>query len=71
MLEPQRYFGNNAAKSASLIETLHGVGVGRVVFSSTCAVYGRPERVPMGEDAPMHPESPYGESKAMTEGVLG
>ncbi len=71
MLEPWRYFGNNAAKTASLIETLHQVGVGRVVFSSTCAVYGTPERVPVGEDTPIRPESPYGESKAMTERVLG
>ena len=71
MLEPQRYFGNNAAKTASLIDTLHQVGVGRIVFSSTCAVYGTPDRVPVGEDAPIQPESPYGESKAMTERVLG
>jgi UDP-glucose-4-epimerase GalE len=70
MSKPQRYFGNNAAKTASLIETLHEAGVGRVVFSSTCAVYGTPELVPVGEDAPIHPESPYGESKAMTERVL-
>ena len=49
----------------------HGAGVGRMVFSSTCAVCGTPERVPEGEDAPVHPESPYGESKAMTERVLG
>lgn len=71
MLEPQRYFGNNAAKTASLIDTLHQAGVGRIVFSSTCAVYGTPDRVPVGEDAPIKPESPYGESKAMTERVLG
>jgi UDP-glucose 4-epimerase len=45
--------------------------VGRLVVSWTCAVYGTPERVPVGEDAPVHPESPYGESKAMTERVLG
>jgi len=45
--------------------------VGRIVFSSTCAVYGTPERVPVGEHAPIHTESPYGESKAMTERVLG
>jgi len=61
----------HTAKSASLIETLHGGGVGRSIFSSTCAVCGTPERVPVGEDAPVHPESPYGESKPMTERVLG
>ena len=71
MSKPHRYFGNNVAGSASLIETLHRVGVGRIVFSSTCAVYGTAEHVPVGEDAPIQPESPYGESKAMTERVLG
>jgi UDP-glucose 4-epimerase len=59
------------AGSASLIETLQRVGVGRIVFSSTCAVYGTSEHVPVGEDAPIHPEGPYGESRAMTERVLG
>ncbi len=43
----------------------------RIVFSSTAAVYGTPETVPVREDAPIHPESPYGESKAITERVLG
>ena len=70
MSKPWRYFGNNVAKSASLLETLHETGVTRVVFSSTCAVYGTPERVPVGEDAAIQPESPYGESKAMTERAL-
>jgi UDP-glucose-4-epimerase GalE len=70
MAKPQRYFGNNAAKSTALIETLSDAGVEHVVFSSTCAVYGTPEHVPVREDAPIHPESPYGESKAMTEKVL-
>ncbi len=71
MAEPQRYFGNNVAKTGSLLDTLSTLGVPRVVFSSTCAVYGTPESVPVAEDAPIRPESPYGESKAMTERVLG
>ena len=70
MSSPQLYFGNNVAKSATLLETLHVSGVTRVVFSSTCAVYGTPEAVPVAEDAAIHPESPYGESKAITERVL-
>ncbi len=70
MSKPQRYFGNNVAKSSTLLETLHEAGVNRVVFSSTCAVYGTPDTVPVGEGAAIHPESPYGESKAMTERVL-
>ena len=52
------------------METLQGKGVQHLVFSSTCAVYGTPDQVPVGEDAPVRPESPYGESKAMTETVL-
>jgi len=67
MLRPQRYVANDVARSTTLLESLHGDGVERIVFSSTCAVYGTPDRVPVGKDAPIRPESPYGESKAMTE----
>src|SRR6185437_10507073 len=70
MTKPHLYFGNNAAKTAAMIETLQTLGVGSIVFSSTCAVYGTVERVPVAEDTPIKPESPYGESKAMTEKVL-
>ena len=70
MLAPERYFENNVAKSAKLIETLHRAGVDQFVFSSTCAVYGTPRQSPVEEGAPVRPESPYGESKAMTERVL-
>jgi UDP-glucose 4-epimerase len=70
MSKPQRYFGNNTAKSSVLLETLQSAGVEKVVFSSTCAVYGTPARIPVREDAPVQPESPYGESKAMTEKVM-
>jgi UDP-glucose-4-epimerase GalE len=70
MEDPGRYFCNNVSNSAALIETLSRVGVKRLVFSSSCAVYGTPERVPVSEDAPIHPESPYGESKAIVERIL-
>jgi UDP-glucose-4-epimerase GalE len=70
VVAPGRYFENNVAKSAKLIETLQRAGVDRFVFSSTCAVYGTPDESPVGEGAPVRPESPYGESKAMTEKVL-
>ena len=70
MERPGRYFHNNLSKSAAFLETLRRVGVGRLVFSSSCAVYGTPERVPVGEDAPIRPESPYGESKATVERLL-
>jgi UDP-glucose 4-epimerase len=53
-----------------LLETLARSAVTRVVFSSSCAVYGTAETVPVADDAPLHPESPYGESKAMVEQML-
>jgi UDP-glucose-4-epimerase GalE len=70
MLKPERYFDNNVARSARLIGALRRADVDRFVFSSTCAVYGSPDGLPVGESAPVQPESPYGESKAMLERVL-
>jgi UDP-glucose-4-epimerase GalE len=70
MEHPGRYFRNNVSGSIAFFDALHRAGVGRVVFSSSCAVYGTPDLVPVREDAPIRPESPYGESKAMTERVL-
>lgn len=70
MEHPGKYFRNNMSKSADLIETLSRVGVKKIVFSSSCAVYGTPDRIPVSEDAPIRPESPYGESKASVERIL-
>ena len=70
MERPGRYFQNNISKSAAFLETLRHAGVGRLVFSSSCAVYGTPDGVPVAEDAPIRPESPYGESKATVERLL-
>ncbi|MBW8076985.1 MAG: UDP-glucose 4-epimerase GalE, partial [Gallionella sp.] len=69
--QPGRYFLNNVAGSTRLIDTAQKAGIDRIVFSSTCAVYGTPATVPVGEDAPVKPESPYGESKALVERILG
>ena len=68
--QPGRYFVNNVAGSAFLLEALERAGVKRLVFSSTCAVYGTPERLPVDEDQPVRPESPYGETKALVERML-
>ena len=70
MIDPGRYFWNNVAGTASLLESLHQAGVHRLVFSSTCAVYGTPAVLPVAEDQPVRPESPYGESKALVERML-
>lgn len=71
MEHPERYFRNNVAGSLELISGLRAAGVERFVFSSTCAVYGTPDKLPVAEDNAIHPESPYGESKRMVEQMLG
>ena len=70
MEQPGRYFANNIGGSNALVGALHRSGVGAVVFSSTCAVYGTPDHLPVTEDTPVHPESPYGESKLAVERML-
>lgn len=69
--EPEMYFSNNVGGSLSLFDAMACAGVHRLVFSSTAAVYGDPESVPIPETARIAPVSPYGESKAMVEKVLG
>jgi UDP-glucose 4-epimerase len=68
--DPLGYYLNNTVKSRELIAAAVGNGVERFIFSSTAAVYGVPASVPVGEDAPIDPVSPYGASKAMTERML-
>jgi UDP-glucose-4-epimerase GalE len=68
--EPELYFTNNVSGSLSLLSAMQRAGVHRLVFSSSAAVYGTPARVPVTEDLPFNPVSPYGETKAMVEKVL-
>jgi UDP-glucose 4-epimerase len=68
--DPLGYYLNNTVKSRELIAAAVSNGVEKFVFSSTSAVYGVPEKVPVGEDTPLNPMSPYGASKAMTERML-
>ncbi len=68
---PELYFSNNVGGSLSLLTAMTHAGVSRLVFSSTAAVYGNPDRIPITEDQPFQPVSPYGESKVMVEKVLG
>jgi UDP-arabinose 4-epimerase len=70
MQQPELYFHNNVEGSLSLLDAMRATGVRRIVFSSTCAVYGAPEIVPITEDNPKAPASPYGESKLMVERML-
>jgi len=69
--EPEMYFSNNVGGSLSLVAAMHRAGVKRLVFSSTAAVYGTPTEIPIPEDAPYAPVSPYGESKVTVEKILG
>lgn len=68
--DPLKYYGNNSAKTRTLIETCLEKGLGKFVFSSTAAVYGVPERQPVPETAPALPINPYGRSKLITEWML-
>ena len=68
--DPLGYYRNNTVNSRALIESAINGGVRHFIFSSTAAVYGNPERVPVAEDAALKPVSPYGWSKLMTEIML-
>ncbi len=68
--DPLGYYKNNTANSRTLIEAAVNAGVKYFIFSSTAAVYGNPQTVPVAEDAPLDPMSPYGSSKLMTEIIL-
>jgi UDP-glucose 4-epimerase len=68
--QPLAYYRNNTLNSHTLIETSIAAGVGAWIFSSTAAVYGNPDAVPVAEDAPTRPLNPYGHSKLMTERIL-
>lgn len=68
--DPLKYYANNTMASRNLIECCLARGVTELVFSSTAAVYGRPESVPVPESADLNPISPYGASKQMTERML-
>jgi len=67
---PRKYFQNNAQNAVTLLNTAMDAGVQQFVFSSSCAVYGVPSRVPIAEDAPCSPVNPYGDSKLFFERVL-
>lgn len=68
--EPLRYYRNNTASALTLLEACDEAGVTKFVFSSTCATYGEPPRVPMDESTPQSPMSPYGMSKLHVEHML-
>jgi UDP-glucose 4-epimerase len=70
MVNPGKYFRNNVADALNLLDAANDAKVKKFVFSSTCATFGPPDRVPMTEDLPQRPINPYGESKLMFEKML-
>jgi len=68
--DPLGYYRNNTMSTRALLDVAVKTGVRRFIFSSTAAVYGNPERVPVSESAPLAPMSPYGNSKLMSEIML-
>ena len=67
---PGKYYRNNVAGTLTLLEALRDHGIDKLIFSSTCAIYGIPEAVPITETHPQRPINPYGASKLMIEQML-
>ncbi len=70
MRDPLKYYRNNTGNTVNLLDAMTKTGVRNFIFSSTAAVYGNPEKVPITEDARINPINPYGRSKAFIETVL-
>ena len=70
MRDPSKYFRNNVSNGLNLLDAMLVTGVRRIIFSSTCALFGPPERVPIDETTPTRPINPYGESKLAFEKIL-
>ncbi len=68
--DPSTYFRNNVSNSLTLLDAMRAVGVGTIVFSSSCATFGVPQVLPIPDDHPQQPINPYGESKLFIERVL-
>jgi len=68
--QPHIYYGNNTAGTLALLEAMRAKGVTRLLFSSTCASYGHPVKLPIDETHPQHPINPYGWSKFIVERML-
>jgi UDP-glucose 4-epimerase len=68
--DPRKYYRNNVSNTVSMLDAMKAAGVKKLVFSSTCATYGMPARMPITEDMPQNPINPYGASKLMVERIL-
>jgi UDP-glucose 4-epimerase len=70
MRDPSKYFRNNISSGLNLLDAMMAADVKRIVFSSTCAIFGPPEQLPIDETTPTRPINPYGESKLAFEKIL-
>lgn len=70
MAEPEKYYLNNVSNTLQLLRVMRKFHCEKIVFSSTCATYGQPDRMPISEDMPQMPLNPYGRSKLMVEQIL-
>jgi len=70
MQHPSKYFRNNICSALNLLDAMVAAGIRSIVFSSTCAIFGPPERLPIDETMPTRPINPYGESKLAFEKIL-
>ncbi|MEU1790484.1 UDP-glucose 4-epimerase GalE [Streptomyces sparsogenes] len=70
VVNPEKYWVNNVGETTELLAAMRGAGVRTLVFSSTAATYGEPERVPITEDAPTAPTNPYGASKLAVDHMI-
>jgi UDP-glucose 4-epimerase len=68
--DPQKYYLNNLRNTLNLLQVMNEFEVRKLVFSSTCATYGNPQKIPLTEDHPQNPINPYGQGKLMVEKVL-
>jgi UDP-arabinose 4-epimerase len=68
--QPRKYFDNNVTKTLALLDAVLEAGIDKLVFSSSCATYGIPQRLPIAEDHPQNPINPYGASKLFVETIL-
>jgi UDP-arabinose 4-epimerase len=69
-VDPTRYYQNNVGGTATLLEAMRQCGVSKIVFSSSCAIYGTPKVVPIPEETPSAPINPYGATKVICERML-
>jgi UDP-glucose 4-epimerase len=67
---PDMYYNNNVANTLNLLDNMKKFNVDKFIFSSTCAIYGKPQYIPIDEDHPKNPINPYGRSKLMIEEIL-